>query len=116
MASLERNMLIYIANNFNFDDYWVTQDAVHLLWVANGGVLGDLRFQLFISYYQLTPGYVEVIPEEPIAVYFVDAEMYLALLAWMIENGTDCPRGGDIVAFPEKGFSPCYPDEALRKA
>jgi len=107
MASLEREAIVYTANNYDFDGFWVRQDGFNLNWVGNGGTVDDLRYQLFISYYQLTPGEVEIIPEEPVAVYFLEPVQWFFWLGWFVAHGSACLGPGDITAFPEAGYSPC---------
>jgi len=107
MAALEQAAIYYLANNFSFDLYYVPQDSFNLIWVLNGGIIGDLRWDLFFSYYGLEPGEVEVIPEEPIPVYFAPADFLLGMLAWFVANGADCAGGGFLTAWPEPGNSPC---------
>jgi hypothetical protein len=107
MAALERAALVFLSYNFNFDEYWVRRDDFNLTWAFNGGTVGDLRYTLFHDYYGLVAGEVEIIPDEPIEVYFVDPALVLPLIEWMVTYGYICDSGGEVVNFPEPGFSPC---------
>lgn len=107
MAALERAAIYYSANNFNFDGFWVDKASFDLIWALNGGTVDDLRYELFITYFRLVAGEVEVIPEEPIAVYFWEDAMIFSFLDWFIENGADCPTPGNVANWPLPGTMRC---------
>lgn len=111
MAALERAAWSFIAYNFDFDQFFVVREAFDAVWTVNGGDVVDLRYQFFIRYFGLVAGVFEIIPDTPIDVYFVPSDLCAQFFEFAISVGLDCERGGDVVEFPDPGFSPCFPDE-----